>query len=156
MEIRRFPVTADGSRAPPRVIFGGKWQEFSEAQARIAYWLSTHQGIVRVKDALAGEGGQVMPVVEAERDLGSLACQEPRAALARNVSTASLKTSGSSRLAVWPVRGSTPRPAVGMVRLSMSAGSRQPSSSSPTRIRTGTLTVARASVSAYSEGLSVW
>jgi hypothetical protein len=27
MGIRRFPVTADGSRAPPCVIFGGKWQE---------------------------------------------------------------------------------------------------------------------------------
>src|SRR6266702_2273138 len=83
MGIRRFPVTADGSRAPPRVIFGGKWQEVSEAQARIADWLSTHQGIVRVKDALAEEGGQVMPVVEAERDRGSRGCQEPRPTLLR-------------------------------------------------------------------------
>jgi hypothetical protein len=67
-----------------------------------------------------------MPVVEAVRDLGSLACQEPRATLARKVSTARLKTSGSSRLAVCPMRGRTASAAVAMVRLSTSAGSRQP------------------------------
>src|SRR5262249_27214670 len=52
-------------------------------------------------------GGQLMPVVEAERDRGSRECQAPRATLARKVSTTRLKTSGSSRLAVWPVRGRT-------------------------------------------------
>src|SRR5262249_58272851 len=33
---------------------------------------------------------------------------------------------------------------------------RQPASSSPARIRTGTLILARASVSAYNEGLAAW
>src|SRR5581483_1613516 len=104
----------------------------------------------------SGPAGQDIPVVEADRDRGSRGCQEPRATLARKVSTARLKTSGSSRLAVWPVRGRTARPAVGMVRLSISAGSRQPSSSSPTRISTGTAIRASSPVSAYSEGRAAW
>ena len=47
-------------------------------------------------------GNQLIPVVEAERDRGSRQRQAPRVTLARNMSTARLKTSGSSRLAVWP------------------------------------------------------
>ncbi len=57
--------------------------------------------------------GQLMPVVEAERDRESRGCHAPQTTLARKLSGARLKTSGSSRLAVWPVRGKTTRPAAG-------------------------------------------
>ena len=108
---------------------------------------------LRTPDAFSSVAAvSFMPMVEAERDLGSRARQEPRATLPRNVSTARLNTSGSSRLAVWPVRGRTARPAVGMVRLSISAGSRQPSSSSPTSTRTGMATLASSSVRSYRDG----
>src|SRR5580693_9174736 len=111
---------------------------------------------VRSEEISADYGGQLMPVVEAEQDRGSRGRHEPRATLDRKLSTARLKTSGSSRLAVWPVRGRTVRPAAGMVRLSISAGSRQPSSSSPTRTRTGAVMRASLSANAYSEGRPAW
>ena len=83
-----------------------------------------------------------VPLVEADRDRGSRGRQAPRSTAARNRSTAASKASGSSRLAVWPVRGRMASPAEGMVRLSISAGSRHPSSSSPTISSTGVGTAA--------------
>ena len=98
------------------------------------------------------EPGTAAPVVDADTERGSRGRQAPRCTAARNRSTAALNTPGSSRLAVWPVRGRMARPADGMVRLSISAVSRQPSSSSPARISTGTATPASSSRSAYSDG----
>jgi hypothetical protein len=46
-------------------------------------------------------------MVESETERGSREGQMPRATAARKRSTAWLNTSGSSRLAVWPVRGRT-------------------------------------------------
>src|SRR5450756_943501 len=84
--------------------------------------------------------GAWTPVIESDIARGSRRRHPPLSTAVRKAPTARLKASGSSRFAVWPVRGRITRPDMGMVRLSMSEGSRLPSSSSPASTSTGVTT----------------
>ena len=60
--------------------------------------------------------------------------------------TASLNSAGSSWFTTWPVFGNTTRPEVAIHCLRKKLGSKHGSSSSPTTIKLGTVTLRRSAV----------
>ena len=85
---------------------------------------------------------------------GSRSGQRPRSTAPRKSVTIRLKSAGSSRFTVWPVLGSTHKPALGIARLRKRLVSRQGSSSSPTTSRVGTRIRAKPSLKSKSEARS--
>ena len=83
----------------------------------------------------------VMPVMLWLTARGSRMGQRPASTWVQKAASAALKASGSSMLMVWPLFGISCRAAEGIIRFMKTPGSRHGQSSSPLRIRVGTVSV---------------
>src|SRR5262249_44361379 len=110
-------------------------------------------------DVLEWQAHRVIPagrMAEPVCDAGFRRGQRPASTAVRKSSTARLKSSGSSRLMVWPALGITTRPEQGSLRFMKMAGSRHGSSSSPVMMSVGTSHFSMRSPSSKTDGRVIW